>query len=67
MDQPTKINGIILAFLAIIPCVVASAGEAEYAALFAGAQHAAALRTVLSVLILVQPSTNVVMMNTCCD
>ena len=32
----------------IIPCVVASAGEAEYAALFATGQHAASLRTTLS-------------------
>jgi hypothetical protein len=35
-------------FSTIIPCVVASAGEAEYAALFATGQHAAALRTTLS-------------------
>jgi hypothetical protein len=32
----------------IIPCVVASAGEAEFAALFATGQHAASLRTTLS-------------------
>jgi hypothetical protein len=34
-------------FFTIIPCVVASAGEAEYAALLASGQHAASLRTTL--------------------
>ncbi len=35
-NQPTRINGTISAFSTIIPCVVSSAGEAEYAALFTG-------------------------------
>jgi hypothetical protein len=49
VDMPTKRNGIILAFyFDHHPCIVACAGEAEYAALFAGAKHAAALRRVLS-------------------
>ncbi len=34
--------------LGSIPCVVASAAEAEYAAIFAGAQHGAYLSTVLT-------------------
>jgi hypothetical protein len=45
--QPTKINDAIHCFSTIIPCVVASAGEAEYTALFATGQQAAALRTIL--------------------
>jgi hypothetical protein len=47
-NDPTRINGSIHVFSTIIPCVVASAGEAEYAALFATGQHAASLRTTLS-------------------
>jgi hypothetical protein len=47
-NDPTRINGSIHVFSTIIPCVVASAGEAEYAALFAAGQHAASLRTTLS-------------------
>jgi hypothetical protein len=35
-------------FSSIIPCIVSSAGEAEYAALFAGGQHAASLRTIVA-------------------
>ncbi len=37
-SQPTRINGTIHAMSSIIPCVVASAAEAEYAVMFAGAQ-----------------------------
>jgi hypothetical protein len=39
----TRINGSIHVFSTIIPCVVASASEAGYAALFATRQHAASL------------------------
>jgi hypothetical protein len=45
--EPTHINGTITTTSSIIPCVVASAAEAEYAALFTGAQTAAGLRTTL--------------------
>jgi hypothetical protein len=44
---PTQINGPIHVFSTIIRCIVASASEAEYAALFALGQQAAALRTIL--------------------
>jgi hypothetical protein len=47
--DPTKINGSIHVFSAIIPCAVASAGEAEYVALFAAGQHVTSLRTTLLV------------------
>jgi hypothetical protein len=33
-QQPLKINGAIRTFSNIVPCIVASAGEAKYAALF---------------------------------
>jgi hypothetical protein len=55
--QPTKINGAIHCFSTIIPCVVASAGEAEYAALFAAGQQAAALSTILEDIGYPQPAT----------
>jgi hypothetical protein len=47
-NDPTRINGSIHVFSTIIPCVVASAGKTEYAALFATGQHAASLRTTLA-------------------
>jgi hypothetical protein len=46
-NQSTRVNGTISVISTIIPCVVASAGEAEYAALFTGGPHAAGLRTIL--------------------
>ena len=44
---------------------MSSAGEAEYAALFAGAQHAASLRTILNDLGYPQPPTIIMCDNTC--
>jgi hypothetical protein len=65
VDIHTKRNGIILAFyFGHHPCIVASAGEAEYAALFASANHAAALRRVLSDLGYTQPDTLILCDNT---
>jgi hypothetical protein len=64
-NKPLKINGSIHVFSSIIPCIVSSAGEAEYAALFAGAQHAAGLRTILSDLGHPQPPTMLMCDNTC--
>ncbi len=57
IHQRLKINGAIHTFSTIVPCIVASAGEADYAALFAGAQHAASLRTILADLEHPQPPT----------
>jgi hypothetical protein len=62
--QPTKINGPIHCFSTVIPCVVASAGEAEYAALFAGGQQAATIRTILEDLGYPQPPTIILCENT---
>jgi hypothetical protein len=64
-NQPLNINGATHVFSSIIPCIVSSAGEAEYAALFAGAQHAASLRNILSDLGYPQPPTIIMCDNTC--
>jgi hypothetical protein len=64
-NQPQHINGATHVFSSIIPCIVSSAGKAEYAALFAGAQHAASLRTILSDLGYPQPPTIIMCDNTC--
>jgi hypothetical protein len=63
--QPLNINGATHVFSSIIPCIVSSAGEAEYAALFAGAQQAVSLRTILSDLGYPQPPTIIMCDNTC--
>jgi hypothetical protein len=64
-NKPLKINGSIHVFPSIIPCIVSSAGEAEYPALFAGAQHAASLRIILSDLGHPQLLTMLMCDNTC--
>ncbi len=64
-NQPLKFNGAVHVFSSIIPCIVSSAGEAEYAALFAGGQHAASLRTILADLGNPQPPTIIMCDNTC--
>jgi hypothetical protein len=63
-NQPTRINGTISALSTIIPCVVSSAGEAEYAALFIGGQHAAGLHTTLTDMGYPQPPTTILCDNT---
>ena len=64
-NRPLLINGATHVFSSIIPCIVSSAGEAEYAALFAGAQHAASLRNILADLGYPQPPTVIMCDNTC--
>ncbi len=66
-NKPLQINGATHVFSSIIPCIVSSAGasEAEYAALFGGAQHAASLRTILHDLGYPQPPTIIMCDNTC--
>jgi hypothetical protein len=64
INQPTRINGSITVVSSIIPCVVASAGEAEYAALFTGAQQATGLRTILHDMGYPQPPTTILCDNT---
>jgi hypothetical protein len=62
------INGATHVFSSIIPCIVSSAGEAEYAALFAGAQHAASLRNIMADLGYPRPQPPTIIMmcdNTC--
>ncbi len=64
-NQPLHLNGATDVFSSIIPCIVSSAGEAEYATLFAGAQHAASLRNILEDLGYPQPPTIITCDNTC--
>jgi hypothetical protein len=64
-NKPLHLNGATQVFSSIIPCIVSSAGEAEYTALFAGAQHAASLRNILEDLGYPQPPTIITCDNTC--
>jgi hypothetical protein len=57
INQPLMVNGGVAAISKIIPAIVASAAEAEYAALFLNAQIAAWLRTILVELGYPQPPT----------
>ena len=63
-DSPYQINGAIHAFSCIIPVVVASAAEAEYAGLFLNAQQGEWERTVLEALGYPQPPTLIMGDNT---
>jgi hypothetical protein len=64
-DQPTGINGAINAISSIIPAVVASVAEAEYAALFINGQEGASLRDTLTALGYPQPATMILCDNKC--
>ncbi len=65
-NQPTRINDTISAISTIIPCIISSAGEAKYAALFTGGQYAAGLRTTLTLTDMgyPQPPTTILCDNT---
>ena len=65
IDQPTLINGAIHAISSIIPAVVASVAEAEYAALFLNGQEAVSLRDSLTALGYPQPATAILCNNKC--
>ena len=56
-EDPTKINGPILVFSSIIQNVMASIGEAEYAAAFHTGQMASGIRKTLFDLAYPQPPT----------
>ena len=61
--DPTAINGPIMVFSSVIQNVMASIGEAEYAAAFHTAQMAAGLRKTLSDLGYPQPATYILVNN----
>ena len=63
--KPELINGSILALSTLIPAVVASAAEAEYAALFIVGQEAANLRNILADLGYPQQPTVILCDNAC--
>jgi len=65
IDQPTNINGTVNAISNTIDVVVASAFEAEYAAVFIIAQIAVWLRTILHALGYPQPPTIILCDNEC--
>jgi hypothetical protein len=62
-DDPTEINGPILVHSSVIQNVMASIGEAEYAAAFYTAQMASGLRKTLSNLGYPQPPTYILVDN----
>ena len=62
-SDPTEINGPIMAYSSVIQNVMASIGEAEYAAAFHTAQLAAGLRRTLSDLGYPQPPTYILVDN----
>ena len=64
-DEPTKINGAIHATSSIIPAVVASVAEAEYAELFHNGQEGASLRHILNALGYPQHATVILCDNKC--
>ena len=64
-NNPTEINGPCLAVSTIIPVVVASVAEAEYAALFMNAKEGAALQNILASIGYPQPSTEILCDNKC--
>jgi hypothetical protein len=62
---PDRINGALWAMSSIIPVVVSSAAEAEYAALFMGSQQAVWLRVILEEMGYPQLPTTVFCDNSC--
>ena len=64
-NQPTSINGPCLALSTIIPVVVSSVAEAEYAAVFMNAKEGAAIRIILDNIGYPQPTTEILCDNMC--
>lgn len=64
-NDPTHINGPCHAISTIIPVVVASVAEAEYAALFINGREGAHLRQVLHDIGYPQPTTDILCDNAC--
>ena len=65
VNEPTRTNGAILAVCSIIPVVVGSAAEAEYAGVFVNGQEAFHLRNILSDMGYPQPPTTIFCDNKC--
>ena len=64
-NNASEINGPCLALSTIIPVVVSSVAEAEYAALFINAKEGVALRNILNSIGYPQPSTEILCDNMC--
>lgn len=67
IGQPTHVNGSVHALSSIIPAVVASVAEAEYAALFHAGQEGIWLRHILQSLGYPQPPTTILCDNKCAE
>jgi hypothetical protein len=66
-DDPTEINGAIHVMSTVIPTIMASVGETEYAACFLTGQHGAGFRNVLADLGYPQPPTYILTDNRCAE
>lgn len=66
-DDPTEINGAIHVMSSVIPTVMSSIGETEYAACFLTGQHGAGFRQVLDDLGYPQPPTYILTDNKCAE
>ena len=66
-DDPTEINGAIHVMSSVIPTVMSSIGETEYAACFLTGQHGAGFRNVLADLGYPQPPTYILTDNKCAE
>lgn len=64
-NQPTTINGPCLTLSIIIPVVVFSVAEAEYAAVFMNAKDGASIRAILNSLGYPQPTIDILCDNIC--
>jgi hypothetical protein len=66
-DDPTEINGAIHVMSSVIPTIMSSVGETEYAACFLTGQHGAGFRNVLADLGYPQPPTYILTDNKCAE
>lgn len=66
-DDPTEINGAIHVMSSVIPTVMSSIGETEYASCFLTGQHGAGFRNVLEDLGYPQPPTYILTDNKCAE
>ena len=64
-NQPTTINGPCLSLSTVVPVVVSSVAEAEYAAVFINAKEGASLRAILDSLGYLQPATDILCDDIC--
>ena len=64
-NQPTTINDPCLTLSSIIPVIISSVAEVEFAAVFMNAKEGASLRDILDILGYSQPTTDILCDNMC--